>query len=112
MSNDEIESLMQAQLKRDRYAVRDMARRLGVNYAAAAVQEKMTMAGLDIVEVAEFLARSVLKETFAMFGAVRHRVEPEAPADPDELIASATVCLHMDSMTIEIIAMRMKEEKS
>src|ERR1700735_1587269 len=95
MASDGVSSLMEAQLKRDEHLVREWARRLGTNYAFAPdAGARLTECGIDKVELAECLARSVLKERIPMFGIVRYRVEHENSSDPDIRIASVTVCLH------------------
>ncbi|HVZ27739.1 MAG TPA: hypothetical protein VG798_03705 [Rhizomicrobium sp.] len=109
MANPEVVDLMQAQLKRDRYVIRDAARQLGTNIAATPdVRTLMADRGIDKVECGDFLANSIVVEIFPMLGVIRHRVEKEDP-DDDDRIVSMTVFLHTDSMTIEMISFRTKE---
>jgi hypothetical protein len=107
MADGKVELLMQAQLKKERNTVRDMARRLYVNYALwEPVRETMEKCQIDTIDLAEFLANSVVVEFWNLLGLSRYRVESN---DSAERIASVTVSMHQDSMTIEVVALRIKE---
>jgi hypothetical protein len=101
---DNVVELMQAQLKQASNIVRDMARRFGVSYAIwPHVRETMERCQIDRIEVAEYLARCVVREVWTMLGVTRFRVESSDPADR---IASVTVSVHGDIMTIEVMGLR------
>lgn len=100
---------MQAQLKKARNEVREMARRLGVDYVIwDHVREMMTNNRLDRVELAEFLAHCVVEKSWIMLGLVRYRV---VSADPNERIAGATISLHREILTIEVMSLQIEEDK-
>jgi hypothetical protein len=101
-----ITKLTAAQLKKASIEVRDLARRLGVNFVTwDQVRELMETSQLDLVELSDFLANSVVREKWVMLGVMRYRVESE---DAAERIASATVSVHADVMTIEVVALKLK----
>jgi len=107
MANGDTVYLMQAQLNKASGEVRNLARRFGVNYALwPLVRDTMERRQLDIIELAEFLAKGEVRETWDLFGIMRHRVESDDPADR---IAGVTLSVHQDIVTIEIISLRIKE---
>lgn len=100
----DVVNLMQAQLKRATNAVNEMARSFGVAYALwPAVADVIDEGKIDRVEIADFLERCVVAETWSKLGLRRYRVEAEAKDCP---IESAVVCLHRDRLTIEVIALK------
>jgi len=108
MSDEVLVSLMEAQLKKASNIVRDMARMTGVGYAiwptARAIMEQFHV---DRVDLAEYLASCEVKESWSMLGGIsRYLVESN---DPDEQIASVTVSVHQDVMTIEVVTLKIKE---
>ncbi len=108
MADQKVASLMEAQLKRHANVVRDMARQLGVNYAPwPLVRETMEKCQIDTIDLADFLANSVVVEVWNLLGVTRFRVES---ADPAERISSVTVSVHQDSTTIEVVTLSIKEE--
>ncbi len=106
MVESNVLSIARAYLKRCTELVRGLARQLGVNYAPwPDVRQRMTDCQLDPVELANFLGDAEVKETECMFGMTRYRLESE---DIAERIESATVAIHSESQTIEIIVLRIK----
>ena len=100
---DNVVSMIQAQVKRNPDVIRDLARRAGVRYAIwAEVKTIMRDHQIDRVELAEFLAKGEIRDAWVMSGVTRYRIGSE---DPDLRITSATVAIHNEVVTIEVIAL-------
>jgi hypothetical protein len=63
----------------------------------------MELNQIDRVELAEYLIRGEIREAWTMLGVRRYRVESD---EPGEQIASVTVAVHGEIMTIEIMGLR------
>ncbi len=107
MADGEVESLIAAQQKRYTAVVNTMARRLGVSYRRwPGVTETMQLCQIDGIELSAFLAEAVVVETTRVFDVMRYRLES---TDHAERIASVTVSVWLDIVTIEVISLRIKE---
>ena len=107
MAERDVVVLTKYQLSRATDTVRNMARRLGVNYAIwPHVREIMDGTKIDPIDVADWLARANVQDVLEMVGFTRYRLVPDEQNDE---ITGMTVAIHDEHLTIEIMALRVKE---
>ena len=109
MADGEVVNLMQAQLNKASNAVRDMARRIGTNYVLwEQPKELMRKHQIDRIDLADYLVRCDVKETWTVLGVKRYRVEAD---EADERIRSVILSVHQEVVTIEVVSLTLAEVK-
>jgi hypothetical protein len=107
MAGSNVKSLIEAQCRVATNEVREVSRRIGVNWAIwSGAGSVLADAGLDRIELAEWLSGCEVKEISRIFGVQRYYVEADAPEVPLE---SSIVIIHPDLVTIEVLTLKAKE---